>query len=192
MEPIINRVAESDIEVFNLEDLWDGRPVEELDISQFLLEGLVLREKDFRESVKGYDWKAFRDSHVAVTCSTDAIVPTWAYMLIASKLDGIAASVAVGSESDLIRDHYARVLDAFDWSRYADAIVVVKGCGSGTVPENAYLLATARLKSVARKLMYGEPCSSVPIWRRPPAAKREARAAGGTAVEANLPKGSRD
>ncbi|MDX1741718.1 MAG: DUF2480 family protein [Rhodothermales bacterium] len=171
MEPIINRVAESDIEVFNLEDLWDGRPVEELDISQFLLEGLVLREKDFRESVKSYDWETFRDTHVAVTCSTDAIVPTWAYMLIASKLDGVASSTAVGDAEHLKRDFYTRSLEAFDWDKYRDSIVVVKGCGSDTVTENAYLQATARLRKVAKKIMYGEPCSFVPIWRRPSSRK---------------------
>ena len=191
MEPIVNKVAESEIEVLNLEDLWDGRPVRELDISEFLIEGLVLREKDFRAKVKEYGWDSCRDVHVAITCSTDAIVPTWAYMLIASKLLGVAASTAVGSADDLRRDHFTHALDAVDWSRYEDAIVVVKGCGSDAVSENAYLQATNRLRNVARKIMYGEPCSSVPIWRRP--------ASGGTGgstasrpASAGLPSPARD
>lgn len=186
MEPIINRVAESEIEVLNLEDLWDGRRVRELDIAQFLVEGLVLREKEFRQSVKAFDWASFDDEHVAVTCSTDAIIPTWAYMLVASKLDGFAASTAVGTAEDLVRDHFTRSLEELDWTRYQEGIVVVKGCGSDMVPENAYLLATSRLRKVARKIMYGEPCSSVPIWRRP-ASSEQASSATSRPVGAKIP-----
>ncbi len=167
MEPIRNKVAESDLQVFNLEELWDGRDVAELDIAGFLAEGLVLRERDFRSQVKEFDWEPYRECHVAVTCSTDAIVPTWAYMLIASRLKDIAASTAVGDRADLIRDFFARALEDVDWETYRDANVVVKGCGSSIVPNNAYLVASSRLQQVASKIMYGEPCSSVPIWRRP-------------------------
>ena len=167
MEAIVNRVAESEIEVYNLDALWDGAPVVELDIEPFLVEGLILREKVFREHVKAHDWAQYADQHVAVYCSADAIVPTWAYMLIASKLEGTARSVAFGRAEDLVRDHFTRALDAEDWSPYQDRIVVVKGCGTGTVPVSAYVGAMQRLQRVARKLMYGEPCSSVPLWRRP-------------------------
>lgn len=191
MEPILNRVAESEIEVLNLEDLWDRHPVRELDISELLVEGLILREKEFRSRVKDHDWNVFADVHVAITCSTDAIVPTWAYMLIASKLEGIAVSSAVGTSDDLRRDHFTRELEALDWSRYEDAIVVVKGCGSDAVSENAYLQATGRLRKVARKIMYGEPCSSVPIWRRP-AAHEVAETDGARPVAAKLPPRSSD
>ncbi|NNE46081.1 MAG: DUF2480 family protein [Rhodothermales bacterium] len=191
MEPIVNKVADSEIEVLNLEELWDGRPVRELDISEFLIEGLVLREKAFRALVKEYDWKSFEGAHVAIGCTTDAIVPTWAYMLIASRLEGMAASTAVGKRIDLIRDQFTRTLDSLDWSRYQDAIVVVKGCGSETVPENAYLLAARELKQVARKVMYGEPCSSVPIWRRPADSFSKAEGAVAGSVAAKLPSKSR-
>jgi hypothetical protein len=169
MEPIVNRVAESDIVVYNLEALWDGKPVVEFDLAPHLVEGLVLREKPFREAMKAHDWDQYRDQHVAVFCSTDAIIPTWAAMLVASKLRGIAASVASGRAADLVRDHFTRAIEAEDWSQYEDAIVVIKGCGSKVVPANAYLLATQKLQGVARKLMYGEPCSSVPLWRKPKA-----------------------
>ncbi len=189
MEPIVNKVAESEIEVFNLEDLWDGNPVSELDIAGFLVEGLVLREKEFRNAVKDYDWGSLESHHVAIVCSTEAIVPTWAYMLISSKLEDIAASVAVGTSEDLKRDHYTRALESVDWSRHQDAIVVIKGCGSEAVPENAYLLATSKLRKVARKIMYGEPCSSVPIWRRTSAEKAATRASESTA--ARLPDASK-
>jgi hypothetical protein len=167
MDTIENRVSQSEIAVFNLEDLWDNRPVTELDIAPFLTDGLMLQEKPFRNDVKAHDWSQYEDAHVAVFCSTDAIVPTWGYMLIASKLEGVAASVAFGREADLRRDYYVRALEAHDFSDYDDRPVVIKGCGSDTVPEVAYLLATQKLQQHARKLMYGEPCSSVPLWRRP-------------------------
>ncbi|QXD14072.1 DUF2480 family protein [Rhodocaloribacter litoris] len=175
MEPIVNRVAESDIDVYNLEALWDGGEVVELDLAPFLVQGLVLREKVFRAHVAEHDWARYADRHVAVHCSADAIVPVWAYMLIATKLHGVARSVAFGRAADLIRDHFTRALEAEDWSRYEDRIVVVKGCGSKVVPVSAYLVAVQKLQAVARKLMYGEPCSSVPLWRRPAGAETPAR-----------------
>ncbi|MBT8399393.1 MAG: DUF2480 family protein [Rhodothermia bacterium] len=192
MEPIKNKVAESDIEVFNLEDLWDGKSIREIDLADFLVEGLVLREKEFRSAVKETDWSQYRDAHVAVGCSTDAIVPTWAYMLIGSKLASHAESVTPGSSPDVIRDHFVRRLESFDWEKYRDGIVVVKGCASDVVPVVAYVIAAEKLKRVARKVMYGEPCSSVPIWRRPAtesgAGARPAQPA--KAVSAKLPSGS--
>ncbi len=162
---IRNRVAESDIEVFNLEDFRDERPVDELDLEPFLVEGLMLREKEFRAHVKDYDWSQHAGRHVAIYCSTDAIIPTWAFMLVASKLKDTAASVAFGQRDDLVRDHFVRALETADWSQYEDAIVVVKGCGNKDVPVNAYVTALTRLQGIARKLMFGEPCSSVPLWR---------------------------
>lgn len=167
MEPIINRVEESDILVFNLEEYWDERPVVELDIEPFLFEGLVVREKDFREKVRDHDWHQYEGAHVAIFCSADAIIPTWAFMLIASKLDGIAQSVTSGRREDAIREHFARALDRADFEAYRDRPVVIKGCGSRLVPPSAYVAATQKLQGVASKLMYGEPCSSVPLWRRP-------------------------
>ncbi len=167
VEPIVNRVAQSDLVVFNLEELWDGREVVELDLAPFLFQGLILREKDFRAAVKAHDWAQYEGQHVAVHCSTDAILPTWAAMLAASKLTGRASSAALGRTADLLRDHFTRALETEDWSRFAGKPVVIKGCGSTVVPPSAYLVATQRLQAVASKLMYGEPCSSVPLWRKP-------------------------
>lgn len=167
MQPIINRVAESDIEVFDLDALWDGNSVASLDLAPYLYEGIILKEKDFRASMKEHDWSEYAGKHVAVFCSADAIIPVWAYMLVASKLEGIAVSVGYGSREDIVRDFYVRALDHEDWSRYSDKIVVIKGCSSKTVPTHAYLTATQKLQTVARKIMYGEPCSSVPLWRKP-------------------------
>lgn len=166
MDPIINRVADSDIETFNLEALWDDLEVVEFDLANYLIDGLVLREKPFREAMKDHDWSTYRDKHVAVHCSTDAIIPTWASMLVAIRLDGIAVSVASGTKSDLIRDVYVRALEAVDWSVYAGKPVVIKGCASKVVPHAAYIIATQKLQGIAKKLMYGEACSAVPLWRK--------------------------
>jgi len=162
-----NSVADSEIDVFNLADLWDEAAVTEIDIADFLVEGLMLKEKEFRQDVKEHDWSQYDDEHVALYCSTDAIVPTWGYMLIASKLKDTARSTTLGRADDLRREYYVQALDDVDWSAYADKPVVIKGCGSDVVPEMAYARATQKLQNVARKLMYGEPCSSVPLWRRP-------------------------
>ena len=167
MQPIVNRVAESEIEVFDLDNLWDDKSVVSFDLAPYLFKGIMLKEKEFRGAMKEHDWSAYTDKHVAIHCSADAIIPTWAYMLVASKLESHASSVGYGDPKDVIRDFYARRLDQIDWAAYADKIVVIKGCSSNTVPTNAYLAATQKLQSVARKLMYGEPCSSVPLWRRP-------------------------
>lgn len=173
---LTNRVEQSDIIVFNLEDFWDERPIVELDIEPFLFEGMVVREKDFRAKVRDHAWDQYDDVHVAVYCSTDAIVPTWAYMLIATKLDGVARSVTTGRKEDLLREHFARALEAADLSEFRDRPVVIKGCGSKLVPPSAYVLATQKLQAVVSKLMYGEPCSSVPLWRRRSESKQPAAA----------------
>ncbi len=167
MQPIVNRVTESEIKVFNLEDFWDGREIVEFDVEPFLYESLIVREKAFREAVREYDWSAHADQHVAVFCSVDTIVPTWAFMLVASRLEPVAASVTLGRRDDLLRAYYAAKLESHDFSAYRNGIVVIKGCGSGVVPVEAYVDAMSRLQAVARKIMYGEPCSSVPLWRRP-------------------------
>ena len=191
MEPITNRVAESDILVFNLEDFWDERKIVELDIEPFLFEGMIVREKDFRAKVKAHEWAQYADAHVAAFCSTDAIVPTWAYMLIASKLDGLAHSFTTGRKQDLIREHFAKALENADLEEYRDRPVVIKGCGSKLVPPSAYVHATKKLKQVAGKLMYGEPCSSVPLWRRPAESKEpKATAAKKPAIPAALQRNS--
>lgn len=171
MEPIVNRVAESDIEVYDLAALWHEHEVVAFDLEPYLFHGMILKEKDFRDAMKTHDWSVYTGKHVAVFCSADAIIPTWAYMLVASKLNQHASSVGFGKTEDVVRDFFVRALDVEDWSRYQDRIVVIKGCGNEVVPVDAYMIATQKLQAVARKLMYGEPCSSVPLWRRPKAQK---------------------
>ncbi|MBL7977028.1 MAG: DUF2480 family protein [Bacteroidetes Order II. Incertae sedis bacterium] len=166
---IINRVAQSALEVYNLESLWDGKPVVVFDLAKYLHKGLMLREMPFREVMATTDWATYDEVHVAITCSTAAILPRWAYMLVVSFLEGHAASVAFGSETDLVRNHFVRALEKEDWSRFTGVPVVLKGCNSPIVPLDAYLLATRYLQQYAKKIMYGEPCSAVPIWRKPKA-----------------------
>ena len=163
---IVNRVAQSGIEVYNLEELWDGAPIREFDLAPFLEQGLVLREKSFRAHVASHDWDTYDDAHVAVHCSTDALIPAWAHMLVATHLSG-ARSVGLGSREEVIRDWFECALAREDWSQYSDRVVVVKGCGSGIVPSSAYVTAVQRLMPVAKKVMYGEPCSNIPLWRKP-------------------------
>lgn len=178
---IVNRVAESDIVVYDLAQHAPGE-IAALDLAPWLVRGLILREKNFRAHVKGYDWAQHAGQHVAVHCSTDAIIPTWAYMLVGGRLRGVAGSVGIGTPEALRRDVFVRALEAEDWRQFADQIVVVKGCGAAGVPEVAYAVATQKLMDVARKVMYGEPCSSVPIWRRPSAPKNMTRVAKSASV----------
>ena len=169
MDLIQNKVAESGIQVVDLEQFLPDMPVSGIDLADYMVGGFVLREKDFRAQLKEMDWNQFEGHHVGVFCSTDAIVPTWAFMLVASYLDGIAASVTSSTVEAISEQLLLDRIGAADWSAYEDQIVVLKGCGSDKVTPSAYIQATSALQRVSRKLMYGEPCSSVPIWRRPKA-----------------------
>ncbi len=175
---LVNRVALSDITTVDLASLWPGGETAVFDLAPFLHRGLVLRERDFRQAMKDHDWAQYAGQHVAVTCSADAIVPTWAFMLVAARLQPVASGVGAGSPEAVRRDVFVRAIEAHDWTQYKGTPVVVKGCGNDTVPLDAFLLATQKLQGVAKKVMYGEPCSSVPVWRAP-AASPEARAASG-------------
>lgn len=165
--PIVNRVAESAIQTLDLAALAPAADGVGFDLAPFLYRGLVLRERDFRQGLKEHDWSAYAGRDVTVFCSADALIPTWAYMLVAARLDGVAASVTAGTVDDVRRARFAEALDAFDWGRYEGVPVVVKGCGNDVVPLDAFVQATRKLQGVASKVMYGEACSSVPVWRRP-------------------------
>ncbi|TNE78680.1 MAG: DUF2480 family protein [Bacteroidetes bacterium] len=165
-EEIINRVAQSALQTLNLEDLYPAGERMELDIKDQLFQGLILREKDFREFVKTHDWTQYSDAYVAVYCSADAIVPTWAYMLIASKLQPYANYVLFGSLSELESHLFMDALNHFEVEEYRDKPVVVKGCFDKPIPTTAYMEITRKLAPVAKSIMYGEPCSTVPIFKR--------------------------
>lgn len=165
-EEIINRVAQSALQTINLEDLYPSGERKELDIKDQLFQGLILREKDFREFVKTHDWSQYQDSYVAVFCSADAIVPTWAYMLLASRLEPYARFVLFGTPQELETHLFLQELKSFDVESYRDKPVVVKGCFDKPIPTSAYMEITRMLAPVAKSIMYGEPCSTVPIFKR--------------------------
>ncbi|WP_026897724.1 DUF2480 family protein [Daejeonella oryzae] len=165
-ENIINKVAQSGLVSIDLADLYPAGERVLYDIKDNLFHGLILREKDFREFVKEHDWTQYQDKHVAVICSADAIVPTWAFMLLATKLSPFAASVVFGNLDTLETILFQRQLSNIDAELYRDQRVVIKGCGEIAVPISAYLEITSRLTGIAKSIMYGEPCSTVPIYKR--------------------------
>jgi len=166
MSEIINRVAQSKLVTFDLEELYPKGERKVLDIKDWLLEGIILREKEFRNHVDDHNWSDYQDSYVALQCSTDAIVPGWAFMLVASKLTPYANKVVVGSLEDLETVLYQTILENLDVSPYADKPVIIKGCSKKPVPENAYLMAIEKIQPVAKSIMYGEACSSVPLFKK--------------------------
>ncbi len=163
---IVNRVAKSKLAVIDLEDYYpEGKRVV-FNIKDWLFEGLILREKDFRLKVKEHDWSQYQDNYIALTCSTDAIIPGWAYMLITTNLDPYTKKVLVGDLETLETSIYQDIITDLDISAFKDKPIIIKGCSNKPVPENAYLLLTSKLMPVAKSIMYGEACSSVPLYKR--------------------------
>ena len=165
-DTIVNRVALSKLMVLDLEDYYVDGPRHIFDLKDWLYEGLVLREKDFREGLNNHDWEQYRDSFVAITCSTDAIIPIWAYALVSTYLNPIAKLVIEGDEESLETAIYNPLISNMDMEPYRDKPVIVKGCSHKPVPKNAYLQIVNKLQNVAKSIMYGEACSSVPLYKR--------------------------
>jgi hypothetical protein len=165
-ESIVNKVASSGLLTFNLEEFYHKGERVVYDIKDNLFHGLMLREKDFREFIKTHDWSSYAGKNVAVTCSADAIVPTWAYMLLANKLQPFAHEVVFGNLETLEAVLFSKALAKVDLSNYSGERVVIKGCADIEVPVSAYVEITALLSPVVKSIMYGEPCSTVPIFKR--------------------------
>ncbi|RZK43782.1 MAG: DUF2480 family protein [Pedobacter sp.] len=165
-ENIVNKVANSGLVTLNLEDYFHKGERLVYDIKDNLFHGLILREKDFREFVKEHDWSQYEGKNIAVICSADAIVPTWAYMLLANRMTAYANEVVFGDLAALEMVLFTKALSRIDMSVYAGARVVVKGCADISVPVSAFVEITALLTPVAKSIMYGEPCSTVPIFKR--------------------------
>jgi len=166
MEEIVNKVQQSGLIQIDLEDLRPKGDRVFFDLEPLLYMGLALREKDFREFIQTHDWSQYANKHVAIGCTSDAIIPTWAYMLISSKLSDLAISIVLGALADLEDQLYMEVIDQLDLSQYEDGKIVVKGCSKESVPLNAYVALTKRLRPVARSIFFGEPCSTVPIYKK--------------------------
>jgi hypothetical protein len=166
-EQIINRVASSSLLTFDLEEFYIPGERILLDIKDQLFQGLILREKDFREFIRTHDWSSYKDKFVAITCSTDAIIPTWAFMLVASALEPFAKHFVLGSLQELEISLFKNALAKVEWSKYDHTKVVVKGCSKVDVPVAVYVEVVRELKPRVSSLMFGEACSTVPVYKRP-------------------------
>ena len=165
MEEIVNKVANSVLEVFDLEDYYPKGVRTQIDISQWLIEGFLLKEKDFREQLKNHDWSQYQGQYVAINCSTDASVPAWASILVAIQLAPFAKKIINGSIEDLESSLYEELLSKIDYSVYSNKPIIIKGCSRKPVPMRAYVLAAHYLQPFARSIMYGEACSAVPLYK---------------------------
>lgn len=165
-DEIINKVAASALEVFDLEDYYPKGQRIEIDIAQWLIEGFLLKEKDFRAALKLHDWSQYVGAYVAINCSTDAIVPAWTKILIALYLNEHATFSASGTIEELDSLLYREILDKIDFSVYQDKMVIIKGCARKPVPVNAYIMSSQHLQQYAKGIMYGEACSAVPLFKK--------------------------
>jgi hypothetical protein len=165
-ETFVNKVSDSGILSLDLEEYYPKEEVVLFDLKDFLFMGLILKEKDFRESLKNLSLEQYSDKIVAVTCSADAIIPMWAYMLVASVLQPIAKEVLFGTAEEAKTQLLLNNISKISVAEYTDKRVVIKGCGEKPIGESAYLQATKLLRPVAKSIMYGEPCSTVPIYKK--------------------------
>jgi hypothetical protein len=173
-DAIVNKVSESGLITLDLEQYYPREEVVLFDLKDYLFMGLILKEKDFREALKNQDWEVYRKKYVGVTCSADAIIPPWAYMLAASYLQPVAKDVIMGDEKEVHKTIFLQNIQGIDVNEFAGQRVVVKGCGETPIGEFAYMEVTKRLRPVAKTIMYGEPCSTVPIFKKQaPAPKGE-------------------
>ena len=165
-EEIRNKVAESALITFNLEDLYQVGPRLTFDLKNFLFEELILREKDFRQALKHFDWSIYQDAYVNIECTADAIVPQWAFMLVATYLQDVAKRMVMGSSETLETVLYQEALVNLDLEQFREERVIVKGCSKYPVPTSAYVEFVSKLRPIAKSVMYGEACSTVPLFKR--------------------------
>ena len=164
-EEIINRVANSKLITIDLEDFYPKGKRVVLDIKDWLFQELILKEQDFRAHVKNHDWSQYQDSYVALSCSSDAIIPSWAYLLLSTKLAGHAKKVVVGNVELLETVLFQEIIEHFDFSSYQDKPIIIKGCANKPIPASAYTFLTEKLVPIAKTILYGEACSTVPLYK---------------------------
>jgi hypothetical protein len=165
-DTIVNRVAASALITFDLEKLYQIGTRQSIDLSQWLHQGLLLKEKEFRALLKAHDWSVYRDQFIALHCSTDAILPAWAALLVTTHLQPYARKVVLGTLNDLEVKLFAEEIQLLDISQYKDQPLIIKGCSDKTVPQDAYVQLIAKLQPVVKSLFYGEACSSVPLYKK--------------------------
>jgi hypothetical protein len=168
MEPeFVNKVSESGIITLDLEAFYPKAETAVFDMKDHLFMGLILKEKDFREALKNLDLSPYKDKNIALTCSADAIIPVWAYMLVASYLQPVAKEIIFGDADFLHKTHFLNNIEKINAEDYRDQRVVIKGCGELPISESAYVAITNKLRPVVKSIMYGEPCSTVPVYKKP-------------------------
>ncbi|HEX6180532.1 MAG TPA: DUF2480 family protein [Chitinophagaceae bacterium] len=163
---IVNKVAESGLITLDLEKYYPKGEIVVFDMKDYLFMGLILKEKDFRAALQQLDWSQYQDKNVAVVCTVDAVIPVWAYMLVGSYLQPVAREIVFGSADELIKQVLLKNINQVDVTEFSDKRVVVKGCGEVPIGDYAYMAITQRLRPVAKSIMYGEPCSTVPIFKK--------------------------
>jgi hypothetical protein len=165
-EPVINKVAESGIITIDLEKYYPQGEKIVFDLKVHLFMGMILKEKDFREALKKTDWTIYKDKNVALTCTADAIIPVWAWMLAATHLQPVAKEIVMGNEKELHKNLFLKNLSAIDLNDFAGKKIVIKGCGETPIDDYVYMEITKLLRPVAQSIMYGEPCSTVPVYKK--------------------------
>ena len=171
-QPLINRVANSGLVNFNLELEYPKASFAVFDLKDHLFQGLILREKDFRAALKEIDWTQYQGVILLIVCTADAIIPVWAYMLVSAYAEEFAADIFQGDKTEYLKHHYQKFIDNIDAEKYSEQRIVIKGCSDKEVPPSAYAALTSKLKPYAQSIMYGEPCSTVPIFKRPRVLKK--------------------
>ena len=165
-DTIFNRVAESKLITFDLEKLYQIGDRITIDLSQWLDKGIILREKEFRLKLKQHNWKAYRNQFVAIYCSTDAVLPAWASLLVTTYLQPYAKKVVMGTLVDLETNLFTEEIKKINISSFKDKAIIIKGCSDKKVPEDSYVQLISRLQPVVKSLFYGEACSSVPLFKK--------------------------
>lgn len=168
-DPLINKVAESGLVTLDLEQYYPKGETAVFDLKDHLFMGMILKEKDFREALKNFDWSPYKEKNVALYCSADAIIPVWAWMLATTYLQPVAKEVVMGDEKELHKQLYLKNIAAIDVNEFTDKRMVIKGCGETPIDDFVYMEITKRLRPVAKSIMYGEPCSTVPVYKKPKA-----------------------
>ena len=166
MDEIVNKVAASGIITIDLEEHYPVGDRVSIDLAEQLWQGMALREKDFRAWITTTDWNQYQGKHVAVFCSVDAIIPAWAFMLVSSSLSDLASTVVFGTKQTLEEVLFRKLINELDVENYRDKRCVIKGCSNRPVPQSAYVDLVVKLRPVARSIMFGEPCSTVPVYKR--------------------------
>ena len=162
---IINKVANSGLVTIDLEDFLPKEKVEAFDLKEHLFKGLILKEKDFREALKNFDWEIYRNRYVAITCTADAIIPLWAYMLVTAYVQPIAKDVYAGTVEEMKKNVCLKNMSTIKFEEFAGQRIIVKGCGDQQVDSTIYAEITKQLRPLAKSIMYGEACSNVPIFK---------------------------